>query len=77
MPGRGSSSGEKVWDWAGVAEEGEEGRVGGGVVGVGFSSTLGSFLRRVTGTSATRTSPEAAWQKCEESLDENGQAKGL
>lgn len=58
MPGRGSSSGDK--GWAGVAEEGEEGRVGEGVVGTGVSSTLGFFLRNVTGTSATRTSPEAA-----------------
>lgn len=64
VPGRGSSSSaEKVWAWPGVAEVGEEGRVGGGVVGKGASSTLGSFLgsflRKVTGTSAIRTSPEA------------------
>lgn len=64
MPGRGSSSGDKVWAWAGAAEEGEEGRAGvvvggGGVVGTEVSSTLGSFLRKVTGTSAIRTSPEA------------------
>ncbi len=75
MPGRGSSSGDEVWAWAGIAEEGEEGRVGGGVVGIGISSTLGSFLRKVTGTSATRTSPEAARQKCRESLDEDGKSK--
>lgn len=65
MPGRGSSSSaEKLLAWPRVAEDGGEGRVGGGVVVKGVSSTLGSllgsFLRKVTGTSAIRTSAEAA-----------------
>lgn len=52
----GSSSGEKgAW----VAE----GEAGLGLTATGVSSTLGSLLRKVTGTSAIRTSPEAEGRK--------------
>lgn len=52
----GSSSGEKG-AWA------AEGEAGGGLTASGVSSTLGSLLRKVTGTSAIRTSPEAEGRK--------------
>lgn len=46
-------------------------------MGTEISSTLGSFLRNVTGTSAIRTSSEAAGRKFQEVLAEDVQGKGF